>query len=695
MNLLKNFRCLLPAVLAVGVLLASCYRIVLIEQAHEVVRGGSFAAKMVVKRSGSNTNGSITQCHGLFGIRVPEGWSVGADIVMTQVVRPTTQLEDEAYAHDITRRLIPNTRYTRLLNRDYPRQGYTWLGFATEQDFKTLFNSADESQEVDSIYLTFTVQTTADRTGTYYLDYIAGHIAPDKLARVDSEERDWVTRVATFTGDNISNLLLADTRIRVTNADGSVEEGAPEDVQWDVPAEWQLDAMPLATEAGTARAYKDLKYNKLFTRTRGWNGGDGVLTVGLPNGDVFWTFNDSFYGTVNPRNRARQSCNFPRNSVMVQRAHDGVLGETDADLVWLADYVNWKNSTQDRYFQCRTHLRHPLGEKTDAEIAAGDIDQSKVYWSGDGTVYNGKLQMIWIGVESAELRNLGTALATYSLDGRVPENYYSRTIPDYLPAEGDYLYRESVTHDINQNEVSYGSTLWEDEDGHTYLYACANNSSVVARTQTHDLYSPWQYYVCTASGQWRWQDDYPDEETRKRSSIMTSSSYGIMLPWVFKEDGWYFMVSQAPVFSREVYIYRSRKPYGPFGERRLLCQLPDHLDKLGPQQYHWLYMVNLHPALSRQGELVLSTNSDPADFWDNFNAEGSADFYRPFFYRVFDWQRLYDDLPNAIPAVRDASASIPVSADGRTYYNMVGQRVQNCHLHKGIYIKGHKKIVKR
>ena len=694
MKVLRSFRRLAPAMFVAALLLASCYRIVLIEQAHEVVRGEAFTAKMVVKRSGSNTSGSVTQCHGLFGIRVPEGWSVGADIVMTQVVRPTTQLNDEAYAHDITRRLVANTRYTRLLNRDYPRAGYTWLGFATEQDFKTLVNAEDESLEVDSIYLTFTVQTTADKTGTYYLDYVAGHIAPDKLAHVDSEERDWVTRVATFTGDNISNLLLADTRIRVTNIDGSIDDGAPEDTQWEVPDDWQLDAMPRATEGGTARAYKDLKYNKLFTRTRGWNGGDGVLTVGLPNGDVFWTFNDSFYGTVASRTRARQNCNFPRNSVMVQSAHDGVLGETDKDLVWLADYVNWTNSQNNRYFQCRTHLRHPLGEKTDEEIAAGDIDQGKVYWSGDGTIYNGKLQMIWIGVESAELRNLGTALATYSLDGDVPEGYYLKTIPDYLPKEGNYLYRESVTHDINQNEVSYGSTLWEDEDGHIYLYACANNSAVVARTQTHDLYSPWQYYVCTASGQWRWQDDYPDEETRKRSSIMTNSNYGIMLPWVWKEEGWYFMMSQAPVFSREVYIYRSRTPYGPFGERRLLCQLPDHLDKQGPQQYHWLYMVNLHPALSRQGELVLSTNSDPADFWDNFNATGSADYYRPFFYRVFDWQRLYDDLPNAIPAVRNAASTLSVPACEHTY-NLLGQRVSGGQLRKGIYIQGNKKIAKQ
>lgn len=54
--------------------------------------------------------------------------------------------------------------------------------------------------------------------------------------------------------------------------------------------------MPGSTMHKGVRAYSDLKYDRLFTRTRGWNGGDGVLTVGLPNGDVLWTFNDSFYG---------------------------------------------------------------------------------------------------------------------------------------------------------------------------------------------------------------------------------------------------------------------------------------------------------------------------------------------------------------------------------------------------------------
>ena len=52
-------------------------------------------------------------------------------------------------------------------------------------------------------------------------------------------------------------------------------------------------------------------------------------------------------------------------------------------------------------------------------------------------------------------------------------------------------------------------------------------------------------------------------------------------------------------------------------------------------------MVNIHPALSRTGELVFSTNTDCSSFWDNFNAPGSADFYRPYFYRVFNWESVY------------------------------------------------------
>ena len=680
-----NIVSLLSAIAVVVVVFISCYKINYVKQAHSVVRGNVFEGKVSVVSTG-NTAGGVYHIYGLFGIRVPEGWEVEGKIVMTQVAKPTTDVGDPEYNKTIKRNLIASQEYTDLLNRDYPRKGYTWLGYVTESDFKSLLSGEDSDKRVDSIYVSYTIAPSSDHTGTYYLDYVAGQVDHDKLDQLATADRDWLTRTATFSGDHIAQVYVTNTSIRVTNQDGSMDEVGDE--VWATPEEWELEAMTSATASGTARAYKDLKYNKLFTRSRGWNGGDGVLTVGLPNGDVFWTFNDSFYGVVNG-NRSRGSCSFPRNSVMVQRAHDGVLGETDNDLVWLADYVNWANRSADRYFHARTHLRHPGGEKTDAEIVKGDIDQGKVYWSGDGTVYNGKLQMIWIGVESAELLNLDAALATYSLDGNVPEGYYLRTIPDYLPQEGDYLYRESHTPNKQIGSCAYGSTLFEDEDGHTYLYAVENTGTVVGRSQTHDLYSPWQYYVKQTDGTWVWQDEYPTQEERRRSNIMASSDYAVMLPWIFKEGDWYFMTSQAPIFSPDVYIYRSKSPYGPFGDRKLLFRLPDHLDKIGPQQYHWLYMVNLHPALSRQGELVFSTNSDPDDFWKNFNDPGSADYYRPFFYRVFDWQLVYDDLRSQGISTPQVSPK-PVQRTS-PIYNLQGQRVE--HPRCGLYVQHGRKVV--
>jgi hypothetical protein len=98
-------------------------------------------------------------------------------------------------------------------------------------------------------------------------------------------------------------------------------------------------------------------------------------------------------------------------------------------------------------------------------------------------------------------------------------------------------------------------------------------------------------------------------------------------------------------------------------------------------------MVNLHPALSRQGELVFSTNSDTESFWDNFNQPGSADFYRPFFYRVFDWQKVYDDLP--LPDAVE-TLQVPTINAAAVYYNLQGLPVK--HPRRGLYIKNGKKV---
>lgn len=298
-------------------------------------------------------------------------------------------------------------------------------------------------------------------------------------------------------------MLFAGTSVHAQDLTHEVEADHSKWPEPVVDSAWKLTLMKHNNANKNVYVYKDKLYDGLFTRSLGWNGGDGVETTLLPDGNLFWTFNDSFYGRADANTRARRACNFPRNSIMVQTVDPatGKLGEKDANLVWLADWVNTTNPSGDRYYQCRTHLRHPKGEKSDAEIQAGDIDQTYLYWAGDGTVVDGQLQVLWAGVYNGT-ENLkkadNRALAIYSLEGKA--------------GDPDYLKLISVDHHFFEYDpIGYGATLWEDEDGHTYLYACnqfkknpddilATSSPVVARSATHDLRSKWEYYVADKKG---------------------------------------------------------------------------------------------------------------------------------------------------------------------------------------------------
>lgn len=201
-------------------------------------------------------------------------------------------------------------------------------------------------------------------------------------------------------------------------------EEAQEEVLNTIDPAWELELMETN---GYVMAFKDKKYDKLFTRTLGWNGGDGVLTTLLPDGNAFWSFNDSFYGVVEGETRARKDCSFPRNSIMVQTP-----GDEEENLVWLADFVQTTTPEAPRYYQARTHIRHPKASLSDDKIQEGEIDQDWLYWAGDATVCNNKLQVLWNGVDNtnpdALMRHEGICLATYSLEGTPGDDNYMKLI---------------------------------------------------------------------------------------------------------------------------------------------------------------------------------------------------------------------------------------------------------------------------
>lgn len=400
-----------------------------------------------------------------------------------------------------------------------------------------------------------------------------------------------------------------------------------------IQSEWNLEEVADGLAGDGVYAYKDCLYNDLFTRTLGWNGGDGVLTVGLPGGHVLWTFNDSFYGVVNGEDRSRGNCAFPRNSIMVQDAVNGVPGTTDENLIWLGKYRQTDDPNAAGYYKIYTHVDHPKASSYNDD----GIAQDYLYWSGDGTIVDGKLQLIWMGVYTpgnGDMIGQNAALAIYSLEGQ--------------PGDESYLKLESIDHNyIPENPYGYGSTLLECNDGHLYLYSTTSNGQflgnvpIVARTKGSDLLSGIEYYVPNDDGDMHWQDEYPSKLQAQNSGIAPDEgSYS--MPWVFEKDGVYYMCAQTYPFGHELKILRAENPWGPFKDNKKLLSFPNPLDKLQLGEYQNLYMLNLHPALSRDGELVISTNTDCANFWDNFNSPGSADWYRPFFYRIYKWERVYE-----------------------------------------------------
>ena len=410
-----------------------------------------------------------------------------------------------------------------------------------------------------------------------------------------------------------------------------------------VAAEWNLEAIPDSMVADGAFAYKDKLYNGMFTRSLGWNGGDGVYTVGLPGYNVLWTFNDSFYGVVDSLTRARGACSFPRNSLMVQTASDCRPGETSDDMLWLSDYIQTDDPSAPGYYQILTHIDHPKAQQFEDGIA-----KDWLYWSGEGNVVGDKLHLIWLGIHTpgtGEMIRDNAALAIYSLDGE--------------PGDTDYMRLESVDHEwIPYNPYGYGQTLLASSDGHLYLYTYLDTGEyllsvpLVARTKGYDLTTGLEYYVPCESGELEWQDSYPTFEQAKHAGIAPGEGT-FALPWVLEKDGGYYMFAQQFPYGHELNILRADTPWGPFTDCRRLLSFPNPLDPMQHDmygdQYRFLYMLNLHQSLSRDGELVISTNTDVdnskegADdsFWRNFDNPGSADWYRPFFYRVYNWDKVF------------------------------------------------------
>ncbi len=406
--------------------------------------------------------------------------------------------------------------------------------------------------------------------------------------------------------------------VEVTPSNTTAEE--PE-----LAGNWQLKKIiNIGQHDDNVFVYRDNLLNSVFSQTLGWNGGEIQSSVKMSDGSLAFIVRDSYFGTVDGKTRARTDGNFVRNAILVLTTDNGTLSEPSAkDLYCLNNYMQTTNPDDPNYY-----YGEPLKKHTSSTYH---------YWPGVACTYNGKLQVQWTAFRSSLGRRDNSSVYTYTTNGK--------------PSDNGYLQEESSLDPLFKNYIAYDDCLWQDEDGHNYMYCSyllsGINGVLVARTATHDLASEWEYCIIDTNGEITWTKNIPTATATTASdealrSNMLEQNAGCQHPQVMKKGDYYYLIGQSYQNQNDVRIWRSKTPYGPFKDVKHLFVVPETVSKLGNQYYNTLTRVVLHPSLSRNGELVMSTAQTAPTTDDNYNYTGSADYVKPNFYRIYNWESLFE-----------------------------------------------------
>ena len=318
---------------------------------------------------------------------------------------------------------------------------------------------------------------------------------------------------------------------------------------------------------------RDSQFIDLFTKYGGgWTGGDATYSVALPDGRTVWFFGDTFLGTVNP-DRSRTPTGLLRNTFVIQDGND------------LTTLTSGSSTNQTTFLE--------------------PAEPGWWYWPGDGTVVNDTLQVIMFGFSSSGSGDMWD-FGYKSID------LAKFTLPD--------ISLVSIERIISEPTTNYGACLMEADDGYIYLYGAEkvgfNKHLHVARALDGDLSNKWTYY--TGSG---WSDN-PEESIRMLPSVSEQFS-------VFEKGGQFYLMTQHHILGKEIYMYKSSSPFGPFENQTTIYCTPETGGDI------FTYNAFAHPQFSMDDGLLISYNVNSFKFVDLFQ---NADNYRPYFFRVEGWE---------------------------------------------------------
>ena len=309
--------------------------------------------------------------------------------------------------------------------------------------------------------------------------------------------------------------------------------------------------------------------------------GDGMYSIGLPDGRSIFLMGDSFTGDV----------------------VDGVL-------------VNGKHMYRNSYsvYDPSTGKSFAIVGENDhsAAVPPNQPNETEWYWPGHGFVDGNTLCifqfLMYQGAEGAwGFRYRNTRLLQYSL-------------PDIK------LISDTPIPYVGPDNIHYGAAAMNDGE-HLYIYAQIDITNdlnpktevKVARAEPGHPGENWQYWNGTS-----WT---PDSDSAVKLSgldgVAVSSQFN-----VFPLDGKYVLLTQKKNWnSGEIYTYVSDNPQGPWSGKRLVYKIPS--GALDPNWYSYNAMG--HPQIQKDGMILVTYDVNTGgDWWDDFHMES----YRPRFFWI-------------------------------------------------------------
>lgn len=305
-----------------------------------------------------------------------------------------------------------------------------------------------------------------------------------------------------------------------------------------------------------------------FTRDEGWTGGDATYSIALPGDRVLWLFGDSFIDQVNEQ-RERPTLSLINNCLLLQ---DG------------KEFTTYHGGTPQS-----------------PEAYAVPDDGVSWYWPGHGRADEDTLYLF---------------MHAFSTGGAGAWDFF-RTGVDLLKIDPNTLEIFESNRLIDGGGISYGAHVMEEDDS-VYIYG------VLAEGTSKELYvaradlkftQPWEYY---SAGQW---DTDPETATAMFSHVSEQFS-------VFKYNEKYYLLTQNHILGKEIYLYSSDSPVGPWENQKTIYCTPETGGDI------ITYNAYAHTMFTENGKLLVSYNINSLSFADLKD----ADNYRPYFITVENWE---------------------------------------------------------